>query len=342
MDSPNPTTAKKKIYYGVDFFKLVCALLIVLMHSNCQDLTSAHHRPFLATWLIYRLPTIAVPYFFIASGFFFTKGLQRNANDMINYTRKYIIRVFKMYVFWTIVTLPIAWKCVDAGHPDYSIPLRLVYLVRMFFFSGSLGIYWYILSLMYMAAIIYFTERRHCEWLFYILALVFWGVGLVYDYLYSIPNPDPKGLFYVLYFILGSTRNFLTSGMMFMGIGYCFAKHKVNLSMPWLLVCLAMSLVLLRYQWEWTGMAVSYPFVAGLLFLIAANLEMKWLSKHSLHVRKLSTAIYLGQFPFLLVFDFNLRKGTLLDFSLAVLFCIVLYALVSKFLPKKWSDIIYG
>jgi hypothetical protein len=69
---------------------------------------------------------------------------------------------------------------------------------------------------------------------------------------------------------------------------------------------------------------------------------MNWLAKHSLHVRKLSTAIYLGQFPFLLVFDFYLRKGTILDFSLAVIFSITLYLLVINLLPKKWSDIIYG
>ena len=166
MDDIKTTKEKKKIYYGVDFFKLVCALLIVLMHSDCHDLTYHGYRPFIATWLIYWLPNLSVPFFFIASGFFFTKGLQRNADDQWHYLRRYLMRIFKMYVFWTIVTLPIAWKCIEAGHPDYSIPLRLVYIVRMFLFSGSLGIYWFILSLMYVAAMIYFTERKHCDWLF--------------------------------------------------------------------------------------------------------------------------------------------------------------------------------
>ena len=342
MDDIKTTKEKKKIYYGVDFFKLVCALLIVLMHSDCHDLTYHGYRPFIATWLIYWLPNLSVPFFFIASGFFFTKGLQRNADDQWHYLRRYLLRIFKMYVFWTIVTLPIAWKCIEAGHSDYSIPLRLVYIVRMFLFSGSLGIYWFILSLMYVAAMIYFTERKHCDWLFYTMAIGMWIVGHIYGLYYTKHAPTTRDFLYPIYFFFGSTRNFLNAGMIFMGIGHFFAKHKINISMPWLLIALLASLVLLRYQWEWFHIAISYPFAAGLLFLVASRLQMKWLAKYSLHVRKLSTAIYLGQFPFLLVFDFYLRKGTLLDFSLAVLFCVVLYILVIKFLPKKWSDIIYG
>ncbi len=336
------TKEKKKIYYGVDFFKLVCALLIVLMHCNCQDITYHHHRPFLATWLIYWLPNIAVPYFFIASGFFFTKGLQRNASDPWTYFRRYFLRVFKMYVFWSIVTLPISWKCIEAGHPDYSTPLRLVYLVRMFLFSGCLGIYWFILSLMYVAAIIYFAERKHCERLFYVLAIVMWVVGLIYDNKHYVHKPHPGDVLFPIYLFFGSTRNFLNMGLIFMGLGYFFAKHKVNISTKWLWVALVPSMVLFRYQFQWFNCPISHPLVVSLIFLITSRLEMKWLAPHSLHIRKLSTAIYLGQFPFLLLFDFHLRRGTLIDFSLTVLFCIVLYFLVVKFLPKKWVDIIYG
>ena len=95
MDDIKTTKEKKKIYYGVDFFKLVCALLIVLMHSNCRDLTYPGYRPFVATWLIYWLPNLSVPFFFIASGFFFTKGLQRNADDQWHYLRRYLMRIGK-------------------------------------------------------------------------------------------------------------------------------------------------------------------------------------------------------------------------------------------------------
>jgi len=67
-----------KINYGLDIFKLVCAFLIVFMHTYNKDLGMSGD-------LFYHVITpIGVPFFFIVSGYLYSKGLLRyDANGLI-------------------------------------------------------------------------------------------------------------------------------------------------------------------------------------------------------------------------------------------------------------------
>ena len=208
----------------------------------------------------------------------------------------------------------------------------------MFLISGSLGIYWYILSMLYVTVIFFFCEKYQKNNWMYFIAFLLWIVGMLYDSKFNTHT----GVYTFIHVVFSSSRNFLNVGLLYMSVGHYFAKHKINISLPWTIVIVIITWILKYYDYELLFVPFGNLLIATSLFLLSHKLQMKWLAKYSLHVRKLSTAIYLGQFPFLLVFDFYLRKGTLLDFSLAVLFCVVLYILVIKFLPKKWSDIIYG
>ena len=138
MSNNNLTTEKKKIYYGMDFLKLVCALLIVLMHSNCRDIPQ--NIGSIGHWMLSIFPQVSVPFFFVVSGFFLTKGIMKRQEPK-EYVRSYFLRIFKMYVFWSVATLPLSWMCIEAGHPDFPLYLKCIYLVRMFLISGSLRLH---------------------------------------------------------------------------------------------------------------------------------------------------------------------------------------------------------
>ncbi len=58
----------KREYKTIDFFKLVCALLVVLIHTN-------EIHEYIPDMLTFSLSQCAVPFFFIVSGYFFHKGL---------------------------------------------------------------------------------------------------------------------------------------------------------------------------------------------------------------------------------------------------------------------------
>ena len=52
--------------------------------------------------------------------------------------------------------------------------------------------------------------------------------------------------------------------------------------------------------------------------------------------------LYLVHFPFILLFDFYLIKGTLLDFLVTLLFCMLVFILEKIFIPKKYKFVFGG
>lgn len=203
-------------YYSIDLFKFFCAFLIVFMHSHCRDLGDS------GTWIVDVICQIGVPFFFIASGFFYTKGLLRNKTDEKTYFCKYFRRVSYMYIAWSIITLPIAYIIIERAHGDYPTFLKWIYLFRLFFFTGSIGIYWYVLALVYNSAIIYYAHQKKWIPTLSIIAVLFWIIGIIYNSPYNNGNL----FFESIHVIFGSERNFLHVGLFYMCIGYCFAKYE--------------------------------------------------------------------------------------------------------------------
>ncbi len=322
----------QKYFQGIDVFKFMCALLIVFMHTYCHDYGQ------LGKWFHQVITTIAVPYFFIVSGFFFTKGLLRN-QDIKTYRNKYLKRVTLMYIFWSIITLPISWFVVIAkGHPDYSLFMKIIYQLRLFFFTGSIGIYWYILALIYNSIILYVAFKYKKDLILYLASILFFIIGVMYD----SPYNDGNVLFESIHVVFGSERNFLNVGLLYMAIGYFIAKHKLNYNNYFILALIALAIIIRSLEFKYVHTNIGQAFIALFLFLYSLKFYNKYLKDVPKSLRELSTAIYLEQFPFILLFDFYLKKGTLLDFSLTLMFCITLYYLLKKVLPKRYISIIYG
>lgn len=322
----------KKYYQGIDAFKFMCALLIVFMHTYCHDYGQ------LGKWFHEVITTIAVPFFFIVSGFFFTKGLLRS-QDTEKYKNKYIKRVTLMYVFWSIVTLPISWFVVIAkGHPDYSFFMKLIYQIRLFLFTGSIGIYWYILALIYNSFILYLVFKYKKDLVLYIISIILFFLGVIYN----SPYNDGSFLFESIHVVFGSERNFLNVGLLYMAIGYFIAKHKLKYNNSFILTLIVLAIITRTLEFKYVHTNIGQAFIALFLFLYSLIFYNKYLKDVSKSLRELSTAIYLEQFPFILFFDFYLKKGTLLDFSLTITFCLALYYLLKKTLPQRCLSLIYG
>lgn len=81
---------------------------------------------------------------------------------------------------------------------------------------------------------------------------------------------------------------------------------------------------------------------AALLFCIAANLKLPKIEIYSIILRKLSTALYLSHFPFILLFDYYLKRGTYIDFLATVLFSLVTFFFLKGILPIKYFKTLYG
>ena len=88
----------KKIFTGIDVFKCIAALGVVVIHTRV---------PFFNI-----LGRLGVPFFAIVSGmFFFKKYLSFNSNyERKLYLLKYTRRIFLLYLTWQLIYLPFVIK----------------------------------------------------------------------------------------------------------------------------------------------------------------------------------------------------------------------------------------
>ena len=243
-----------------------------------------------------------------------------------------------MYLIWTVITLPVSWWNISRAHSDYSVLLKIVYLFRTVLLSGTLGIYWYILSLIINSVIFYLVFTKHWDLFLYVFALVFFIIGL----LYNAGLLGNTGLYKLIHIVFGSERNFLNVGLFYMSVGYYIAKKEINGKVFTFSLMLVVSIVLDSILQSIISVRFMQAFSAFALFNLAKNITVPLNNNLSIEMRKLSTAIYLTHFPVILVFDYYLNKGTIIDFSLVIVFSIALYEVFNILLPQKYIQIIYG
>lgn len=325
---------EKRILYGLDVYKWLCAFLIVFLHTYNRDWGG------LGDWFWNVITSIGVPFFFIVSGYFYAKGLERTCFSE-DYFLKYFKRLVIMYAAWTIITLPVSWLCVIRGHPDYSLSLKIVYLFRMIFFSGSCGIYWYVLALICCSAIIYLCMKRNKVNILFIIAAFLFGVGVWYD----SPFNDNNIVFYLIHAVFGSERNFFNVGLFYMCIGHFIANHEhiLKIKRVYIYTLLVVSIVLRTLEVYYLQTNTLQSLVAIIVFFLAYNTSVIILTdERSLMIRKLSTGMYLIHYPFILLFDFYLRRGTIIDYPAALCFCFIVFYIVLNYLPVKWQRVLLG
>ena len=319
-----------KIYHSVDFAKLICAFLIIFIHTYCFEPWGA--------WIKYVICPLAVPFFFIASGFFLEKGLQNKNRP--EYIRNYFGRIFSMYCIWTLLTLPVSWMNVSRAHADYSTTMHIIYLAREFFFSGSLGIYWYLLCLLYGCAVIYWLDKYHWLKIGSCIAALLFTAGVILNC--GIGWNSWYGRF--THIIFGSTRNPFNEGIFYMLIGFGISRMNIHVKPLFSSICFVISLLIAFFLYQNTTIQIMQLFLALSAFLLTIELDISPLITDgtSIRIRQLSTALYLLQFPFILLFDYYLRNSTLIDYSTTLAFCIAVYTACRLMLPAKINKVLYG
>lgn len=323
---------KKSIYVGLDVMKFFCALLIVFTH------TYNHDWGVFGEWIYSNLTPMGVPFFFIVSGFLYTSKLQSTGEEKKEYCSRYLNRVVCMYIFWSVITLPVAWMNINVAHGDYSFLMKLLYIVRCFFLTGSIGIYWYILALVYNSVIIFYMMKWNKMKVLYIVSFMFFIMGVLYD------GGMLKDTFLgnAIHIVIGSERNFLNVGLFYMCIGACLVKFRNTLNLYFLCSLFITSLLISSYMHVVSSYRIMQAPLAILLFMLAMRLKLGLSTGASLMMRQWSTALYLGHFPFILCFDYYLKRGSMIDLPISILFSLVLFYVIKIISPNRLAIIAYG
>lgn len=328
----------KKNIVGIDLFKLIASILVVIIHCIGYYF-GASGRLF-----VRNICGMAVPFFFITSGYFFGLGLEKNKRSRKHYFVNYEKKLIKMYIAWSIVGIPFM---VKTYYNMYGSNFKYIFLlmIRNVFFSGTFGIYWYILSMIGASVLIYLFVIKNKLKLMYILSIIFFIFGILYVGFQD--SLDKNIVFYYLFkltwIVFASERNFLMVGWFYMCIGYYIATHKININ---LLKSFMMFFIFTALKFgetyvnslqllEGNEICIFQSLQAMGFFLIALNLNLEFMEKYSKTMRELSSTIYFTHFLFIDILNPTQVGNTLLTFVEVILLCILFYFIAKKINNKK-------
>ncbi len=195
---------------------------------------------------------IAVPFFFIASGFFLYRKTPLS-DFSLSPTKAYVIKLLRLYVIWTLIYFPLSNKKIISCEKDVIHGI-LVYC-RNIIFEGSFWHLWYFPALIFSVVLISFLLSKKVS-LKKILgaALFFYALGLLAQSWYGIIRPlstaAPKLWAFLTLFmkVIGTTRDGLFEGFLFVGMGAYIAFCGFNIPQKKALLGFAVSYFLMLVE----------------------------------------------------------------------------------------------
>ena len=323
-----------KRYDAIDLCKFICSLLVVLIHAN----TTANS---FSNFFVASFTNQAVPFFFIVSGFFYTKKLLacQSANESKLVMVKYVKKNFLLYLAWQLAWIGYILRDYLRIY-DGQNPVKILFvLIRRLFLAGN-GVYWYVLVCAEAAVIIYCLNKYKLKKLIYILVII----GLALNTIYICFGQTDVFIFRLIYkafyYVFSWNNNVIMVGFPFMAIGYAFASGDLNLKNKTSVFVIVASnilnpliyILLTYFQVENAGSyCLFFIFQAVSMFALAVNSTLNF--EKSIVLRGMSNSIYFLHTIFIyLIMDKYMKfmPNPFLKAALAIVLSIGVYAFTQK------------
>lgn len=171
--------AGHKEYPAVDVFKMICAILVILIHT----------KPFANNfWLdagIGMMTRFAVPYFFSISGFFFFRKLTGSIEHYWKNCGMYLLRLLRFYIIWFILL-----RIVDVLVGGATIK-PIGYYIKQFFFTTDGSALWFVAALMWAVIIVAVLGRWMKPQTVFAIGIMFLLIGYTFSTLLGVTGDWP-------------------------------------------------------------------------------------------------------------------------------------------------------
>ncbi len=291
----------RKEYKSIDFFKFIFAIFVVAIHC----------KPFLDVsqtvnwWVSNSIFNLAVPFFFITSGFLLFDKL-KFINDLQEKRlaiKKYALHILKLYLVWSLIWLPLKiLGYISQGGIHFS---NIIEYLQTLLLSGSTGdALWYLLALLVcivLSSVITKNGQKGFKLLFFV-ATLFYVLGVLISSWYKIFNDNV--IINLYYKVFLTTQNGLFEGLIFFTLGAWLATHTTKVSIKKSLTFFIIGLILLiaevflvyRLKMNKEGVCnlLLLPFVSMSLFFTIFNIKFSARNETCHKLRDYSTLIYVS------------------------------------------------
>lgn len=247
-----------KSYTGIDFFRMIAALLIIAIHTSPLG-TYSEWGDFILTRVIARM---AVPFFFMTSGFFLISRYSFKADRLCAFVRK---------TAWIYAVAIVLYIPVNLYNGYFNKENLLPNIIKDIVFDGTLYHLWYLPASITGGALAWYLVRRLGFRRAFAVAAALYLTGLFGDSYYGLTEKIPViSEFYTLCFQVSDyTRNGIFFAPVFFLLGGWIAEGRTRL----------------RQATAWT------MFLCMLLFMLAEGLIL-----HSFQLQR-HDSMYLSLVP---------------------------------------------
>lgn len=211
---------ENKTYTGIDIFRLIAALLVIAIHTS--PLSSLNETAdFILTRIFAR---IAVPFFFVTSGYFLITRYSRNADRLFKFIKKAAL----IYAAAIIIYLP-----VNIYNDYFGMENLLPNIIKDIAFDGTLYHLWYLPASIIGAAIAWILIKRASYKMAFTVGAFLYLIGLFGDSYYGISENIPilKEFYGLIFQVSDHTRNGIFFAPVFFIIGGSLADSRKIISL---------------------------------------------------------------------------------------------------------------
>lgn len=212
--------ADSRNYTGIDIFRIVAAFLIVAIHTSPLS-SFSETGDFILTRIIAR---IAVPFFFMTSGFFLISRYSRNTEKLNTFIRKTCL----IYTAAILIYIPI-----NIYNNYFEMDNLLPNIIKDIVFDGTLYHLWYLPASVIGAVIAWYLVKKFGCTKALLTSSILYFIGMFGDSYYGlIEKISGFNTFYRLIFQVSDyTRNGIFFAPVFFVMGGLIADNRIRMSL---------------------------------------------------------------------------------------------------------------
>ena len=313
-----------KIYSSIDLAKFIMALSIVAMH--CKLFSNS-----LISVIIYPWARVSVPLFFMFSGYFYF------AKEDPGRYKKLCLRIFKLYMFWFVVALPVVWDvnkrlwCKGDG-----VALCFLRLMRSLALGDIFGASWFLIAVVVGIGVIELLSKFGDKVIFVSSIVAYLVTTFCSSYMFLLPTE----CYFFKLIEAWQEEGFFVYRSFFVSLFWLQAGRYFSRKIPQvtnLVPKLAFSLALLFVEWLvvwWFSrlhMNDGYLMLAPtcfLIFMLLSQIRTYIYPSACLILRRLSIVVYLSHWAVLTILSRYLPKSpyNVAHFLGTLVICVFIFA----------------
>lgn len=281
---------------SIDVFKYICAWLVIAIHQK-----PFHDFGELSDYFsIEFLPRIAVPFFFVVSGYFLHSTIKKG--KFLSYEKKLIVT----YALWSFIY--IAYEALKNIKDINITKATILELLSNIFIKGTAGHLWYLPALIYCSLIIFLLQKLKIKKIILPLSITVYVIGILGSGYSFIGKKTPIiNSLYQLSCYSEIMRIFIF-GFAFLSLGYSIScknispsKKLTNIALPIIFLLFIIEKLTIYKLFDSGQLLTAFLYPLSLLILtFLLNHPATKLSSISIYFRNAATFVY---FSHLIIID---------------------------------------